>query len=86
MVKIDTTNESLSKFPIYAALGVPEIWRYDGSRAQMYELNGDAYVSTNGSRFFPGLSCSLLLECLDLSKTQGQTEALKLFRQRIRAG
>ena len=85
VVEIDTTNESLSKFSIYAALGVPEIWRYDGSRAQMYELNGDAYVSTDGSRFFPGLSCSMLLECLDLSKTQGQTEALKLFRQRIRA-
>jgi Uma2 family endonuclease len=31
VVEIDVTNESLGKFPIYAALGVPEIWRYDGS-------------------------------------------------------
>src|SRR5438876_5554095 len=38
VVEIDTTNESLSKFPIYAALGVPEIWRYDGKRAYIYKL------------------------------------------------
>src|SRR5207253_251827 len=31
-VEIDTTNESLSKFSIYSALRVPEIWRYDGQR------------------------------------------------------
>jgi hypothetical protein len=40
--------------------------------------------SETTSRFFPGLTCSLLLEFLDLSKTHGQTEALKAFRQRIR--
>ena len=83
VVEIDVTNESLSKFPIYAALGVPEIWQYDGARVQMFEWNGDAYVGADRSRFFPGLSCSMLLEFLDLSKARGQTEALKLFRHRI---
>jgi Uma2 family endonuclease len=84
-VEIDTTNESLSKFPIYAALGVPEIWRYDGKRVQIYQLKGDAYVETDASSFFLNLSGSMLTESLDLSKAQSQTEALKLFRQRIRA-
>ena len=85
VAEIDATNESLSKFPIYAALGVQEIWRYDGQRMQMYELSGDAYVETSASRFFPGVTCPMLIEFLELSKTQGQTEALKAFRQRIRA-
>ena len=85
VVEIDATNESLSKLPIYAALGVPEIWRYDGQRMQMYELNGDTYVEASASRFFPGVTCPMLTEFLELSNTQGQTEALKAFRQRIRA-
>src|SRR5438876_11238353 len=34
-VEMDITNESLGKFPIYAGLGVPEIWRYDGSRVRI---------------------------------------------------
>ena len=53
VVEIDATNESLSKFPIYAALGVQEIWRYDGQRMQMYELSGDTYVEASASAFFP---------------------------------
>lgn len=83
-VEIDTTNESLSKFPIYAALAVPEIWRYDGKRVQIYQLKGETYVETDASSFFLDLSGSMLTESLDLSRAQSQTEALKLFRQRIR--
>ena len=80
---IDITNESLSKFPIYAALGVPEIWRYDGTRVQMFRLSGGSYVGADESHFFPRVTCSMLLEFLELNKTRGQTETLKLFRQRI---
>jgi Uma2 family endonuclease len=38
IVEIDVTNESLSKFPTYAALGVPEIWWYKGTQVRMYVL------------------------------------------------
>jgi Uma2 family endonuclease len=31
VVEVDIPNESLSTFPIYAALSVPEIWRHDGA-------------------------------------------------------
>lgn len=85
VVEIDATSESLDKFSIYAALGVAEIWRYDGVRIQMYGLKEGAYVGAAGSRFFPGFTSAMLLEFLELSKTQGQTESLKLFRQRLRA-
>lgn len=86
VVEIDITKDSRNTFNIYAAFAVPEIWRYDGKRVQMYELTGSTYVESGGSRFFPGLTCTVLLEFIDLSKTHGQTEALKTFRQRIRAG
>ena len=85
VVEIDTTNESLSKFPIYAALGVPEIWRYDGKRVQMYELKGSGYPEITASLSFPDLTCPLLSNSLELSKTQGHTAALKVFRREIRS-
>ena len=84
VVEIDTTNESLSKFPIYAALGVPEIWRYNGKHTQFYELTGRSYAEISESRFLPGLTTELLTESLDLSKTQGQRKALTAFRRRFR--
>ncbi len=85
VVEIETTNESLAKFPIDAALGVPEIWRYDGRQTQFYELAGRTYGEVSVSSFFPGLTAQLLTEFLDLSKSQGQTKALTAFRRRIRA-
>jgi len=85
VVEIDVTNESLSKFPIYSALSVPEIWRYDGRIAQFYELGVDAYWEVLESPCFPGLKPATLAEALEQSKTEGQTAALAAFRQRLRA-
>lgn len=85
VVEVDVTKDSRGKFPVYAALGVPELWRYDGTRVQMYALTGPTYAASSESRFFPGLTGELLAEFLDLSKAQGQTEALRVFVQRIRA-
>ena len=82
VVEIDITNESLSKFPIYAALSVPEIWRYDGRVMQFYALTHDAYRVISDSQFFPGLIPAMLADALEQSKTAGQTAALAAFRQR----
>ena len=85
VVEIDTTRQSLRKFSIYAAFGVPEIWRYDGERITMYELVGQSYAEGDRSRFFPNLSVEVLTQSLEVSKTQGQTAALAAFRQRTKS-
>src|SRR4030095_4254503 len=36
VIEIDRTSTSLDKFAIYAALGVPEIWRVTGRKVQFY--------------------------------------------------
>jgi Uma2 family endonuclease len=83
VVEIDITNESFGKFPIYAALGVPEIWRYDGNTFQFYELSGHSFAETGGSRFLNGLTGLIMAETLEASNALGQTEALKIFQKRI---
>ena len=83
VVEIDITNESLSKFPIYAALSVPEIWRYDSKKIQFYELAGNKYREVSESRFFPGLRPTMLAAALEESKTIGQDAALNSFRQQF---
>ena len=85
VVEIDTTNESLSKFNIYAAFGVPEIWRYDGEQAHIYQLTNQTYVEANSSLAFSSLTATALTDFIAQSKTQGQTAALIAFRQWWRA-
>lgn len=85
VVEIDTTNDSLDKFHVYAALGVPEIWRYDGERMKFYGLVGEGYQAIEHSLAFPSLAAADLARFVELSKTAGQTAALKAFREELRA-
>jgi Uma2 family endonuclease len=82
-VEIDITNASLGKLSIYAALGVPEIWRYDGRLLHIHELVEGSYVEVDESRMLSGLTSSLLTEYLELTKAKGQTKALQKFTRRL---
>lgn len=86
VIEIDVSNQSLSKFPIYAVFGVPEIWRYVAKKKSllMYELRGDFYVEIQASRSFPILTPDVLAEFLERSASEGQTRALTAFRQWVR--
>jgi Uma2 family endonuclease len=85
-VEIDVTNESLNKFPIYAALGVPEIWRYVEKQklVAIYELRDGAYVEVRASRSFPMLTPEVLAKFIELSRADGQKKALAAFRRWVR--
>uniref|UniRef100_UPI000B7C579F Uma2 family endonuclease n=1 Tax=Candidatus Entotheonella palauensis TaxID=93172 RepID=UPI000B7C579F len=49
IIEVDLTHPSLDKFPIYAALGVPEVWRYAGQQVSLYRLVDDAYQEVAAS-------------------------------------
>lgn len=85
VVEIDITNESLRKFPIYAALTVPEIWRYDGRQMHFYELVGNSYHEIAVSSAFPMLASFVLGESIEQSKTLGQSAVLLQFRKWVRS-
>ena len=83
-VEIDLTTKSLNKFPIYAALGVPELWIYDGKKIRFYQLAEKKYNQSETSLTFPLLSSDVLTEFLNRKETEGQTAALKAFREWLR--
>ena len=81
IIEIDLTNESTGKFPIYAALSVPEIWRYDSEQAFFYRLENQSYIESATSATFPFLSSDVLGEFLELGKREGQDAAIDSFRE-----
>lgn len=85
VVEIDVTRSSMTKLSIYDALGVPEAWRYDGETCRFYSRFEKGYKETQVSRFLPGLTGAMIAEAIEVSKTQGQDEARKSFRRRIKA-
>lgn len=53
VVESDYTHSSLNKFNIYAALEVPELWRYRKQSLQVYQLVEGKYEKMDKSLAFP---------------------------------
>lgn len=53
VVEVDRTANSLDKFPIYAAAGVSEIWRYRDEQVQIFRLNAGSYEPVPQSEWLP---------------------------------
>ena len=64
--EIDLTHPSLNKFPIYAALGVPEVWRYDGQQMHIYRRADDAYSEVPASAVLLGVTSVSLVQLVQL--------------------
>lgn len=56
VIEVDITRSSLNKFPISAAIGIPEVWRYDGERLRMYRLDAGEYREIATSVALPPLT------------------------------
>ena len=84
MIEVDITGGLLDKFPIYAQVGVPEVWRYDGQRLRIYLLTAERYVESETSLALPLLTGPRLSETLAQSKTLKRTALLRSFRTWIR--
>ncbi|MDY6783038.1 MAG: Uma2 family endonuclease [Cyanobacteriota bacterium] len=80
-IEIDITRSSLDRLSIYASLGVPEVWRYDGKILTMYALEGEKYQSCRVSPAFPFLNVSDLQHFLELSKTMKENALIRSFRE-----
>ena len=92
-VEIDVHHDSRSKFPIYAALGVPEIWRYDGQAMTMYHLVQDAteieapsYIEQDTSSALPMLTAKVMTEIIERMRNEGELKALLAFDEWLNSG
>ena len=79
VVEIDITSRSIDREPIYAVLGVPEIWRYDGRKLQCLHLKENGYVIRKHSLAFPFLEPALLQNFLRRLPIHGETATIKEY-------
>lgn len=78
-LEVDVTHSSLDRLAIYAALGIPEVWRQEGLTLICYLLGSDGrYVTSPTSRAFPGLAPADLMQFIAL---RGQLDSNAIIRQ-----
>ena len=79
-IEIDITSSSVDKFDIYSALGVSELWKYDGKDLKFYQLVEEEYLEREYSIAFSLISVKDISRFIEQSKTMREIALLKSFR------
>ena len=88
VVEIDISSPSLLKFPIFAALRIPEIWRFHENRLLIYSFANGAYTEAQSSAFLPGITANdvtSLVEVREQMPPNAWQRKVSDFAQEIKA-
>ncbi len=86
-VEVDISTPSVARQPIYAAMGVPEIWRYDGHQViSLHRGANGKYESSVRSLAFPTFPMEVVSRLVEIGLAKGQAEAVRRLREWARGG
>ncbi|MDZ8106815.1 MAG: Uma2 family endonuclease [Nostoc sp. DedQUE12a] len=85
VVEVDITSSSKNRFQVYADMGVPEIWRYDGKIFSINVLENQKYISVEQSLVFPNLPLIEISNFLEQVGEKDYLELVKEFRQWVKS-
>lgn len=79
VVEIDLTHSSISKRKLFAAMQIPEVWRYDGQSLWLGGLHEGDYIDLAKSRALPAFPCGLAAELLSRQVHENETVLIRTF-------
>jgi Uma2 family endonuclease len=84
-VEVEISRSALDRMGTYAALGVPEVWRFDGETLRVERLRDDrTYETTAASLSFPFLPPDEVARFLHQAETMDHSEWGRQFRAWVR--
>jgi Uma2 family endonuclease len=84
-LEVEGTRSALDRMGVYAALGVPEVWRYDGEAFSVHRLRPDGrYEQSAQSLSFPALPLDEFARFIDETQGLGEVALMGTFRDWVR--
>ena len=85
VLEIEISRSALPRMDIYAALGVPEVWCFDGDSLRVYVLQQDrTYQRAERSPTFPTVPPEGIVPFLELTETTDYLGMVRAFREWLR--
>jgi Uma2 family endonuclease len=80
VLEVDITHTDINKNALYAEMGVPEFWRYNGEVLTIYCLRNGVYEAAEISPTFPWVTKERFYEFLQDCAQVGEKQAKRNFR------
>lgn len=85
VIEVEISRSVLDRIGIYAALGVPEIWRYDGEALRVEILQSDrTYQPVEHSPTFPSVPLEEFVRFLQPQEGVSYLDIIRSFREWVR--
>ncbi len=84
-VEVDVSHESLDKFPIFASIGIAEVWRFSKGQLKIYRLRRGEYQELSASEELPAVTSAKLTEFLETSSSMDKIDWIEHVRAWVRA-
>ena len=84
VLEVYFTSSYLDRLSIYAAVGVPELWRYDQGVLQIYRLQEGVYIPFVVSPALANLPLTEIPRFLEESLRIGEIPMIRSFRDWVR--
>jgi len=84
VIEIDITHGSLPKFPIFADLGIEEVWRFDGEKVKFYRLQNESYTEVSESVCLSAVKSEIVTELLFAAREMSRLDWVRLIHQKIK--
>jgi Uma2 family endonuclease len=68
VLEMEMSRSARDKLPLFASMGIPELWRCDGERLTILVLEGDRYRESSTSRALPVLTRDVIARFLAESR------------------
>lgn len=84
-IEIEISRSLTDRLPLYARLGVVEIWRFDGSELNIGRIDSNCrYVASEFSQFFPRIAAKQIEELALLGGSLDTMTLLRRYREWVR--
>ncbi len=80
VVEIDITSLSIRKLPLFAAFGIPEVWRFDGLQVEIHLLEKGTYRKSENSLALPKVTAAVITRFIKEGLQMGHLKWVKKVR------
>jgi len=77
VIEVDVSHPSLDKLPLFARMGVPEVWRFIGDRLVIFVRDGDAYRESAQSHALPPLTSDIVTRFMAESRSLSRPDWIR---------
>ncbi|MEA5551556.1 Uma2 family endonuclease [Anabaena cylindrica UHCC 0172] len=86
VLEVEYSRPKIDKLKLYAAMGIPEFWRFNGTTLRIYTLTNEQYSEIQISPTFAPIPVKEIPRFIEESKKIGQIAATRTFRTWVKSG